>query len=159
MYRRGADIVLHAAGSSGVGVFEAAARMSETSGRELWAIGVDADQYETVGRLPGVVEAERWRQHILTSVVNRFDEAIYGVLADYARGSLQPGIRNLDLESGEIDISYSGGFVDDIRPRLEELKSQIIAGQIAVPCLPAGQGDEAADSGPGPSGVEVSCRR
>ena len=159
MYRKGADIVLHAAGSSGVGVFEAAADMSESTGRELWAIGADADQYETIGRLPGVVEAERWRRHILTSVVNRFDEAIYGALAEYARGSLQPGIRNLDLESGGIDISYSGGFIDDIRPRLEELKSQIIAGQIAVPCLPAGQDDEAADQGPGPSGAELSCRR
>ena len=159
MYRHGADIVLHAAGSSGVGVFEAAAYMSESTGRELWAIGVDADQYETIGRLPGVVEAERWRQHILTSVVNRFDEAIYGVLADYAAGSLPPGIRNLDLESGGVDISYSGGFVDDIRPRLEELKSQIIAGQIAVPCLPAGKDDGPADQGQGPSGVELSCRR
>ena len=47
MFSRGADVVLHAAGDSGVGVFEAATALS-TPERHLWAIGADTDQYETV---------------------------------------------------------------------------------------------------------------
>ncbi|MBA2388716.1 MAG: BMP family ABC transporter substrate-binding protein, partial [Geodermatophilaceae bacterium] len=43
MYDGGADIVYHAAGGSGGGVFEAAAES------EALAIGVDSDQYNTVG--------------------------------------------------------------------------------------------------------------
>ena len=151
MYQQGADIVLHAAGVSGVGVFEAASDQSQSQGTQLWAIGHDADQHETIGRLPGVVEANRWRRHILTSVVNRFDQAIYTVLADHARGSLPPGIRSLDLASGYTDISYSGGFLDDIRTPLEEIRSQIAAGRIAVPCLPADRQDDAVAQGVSPS--------
>ena len=154
MYRDGADVVFHAAGTSGVGVFEAATEMSDSEGRQLWAIGVDSDQYETVGLLPGVVDAEAWRRHILTSIVKRFDMALYAVLGDYSRGEFRPGVRSLGLESGGVDISYSGGFIDHLRSQLEDLRAQIIAGQIAVPCLPPEKEDEAAAQG-----VEVSCRR
>jgi basic membrane protein A len=154
MYRRGADIVFHAAGDSGVGVFEAAKDMSVAKRRHLWAIGVDSDQYETVGLLPGAVDAEGWRPHILTSAVKRWDRAIYTVLADYTSGSLRPGVQTLDLESGGVEISYSGGFLEDVRDRIEELKSQIIAGQLAVPCVPVDKELEAAALG-----VEPACRR
>ena len=51
MYRAGADVIFAAAGTSGLGVFEAAVDLSEP-GRHLWAIGVDSDQYVTVWR-PG----------------------------------------------------------------------------------------------------------
>lgn len=154
MYRQGADIVFHAAGPSGTGVFEAATEESEATGKHLWAIGADTDQYETVGDLPQVVDTAQWRPHILTSVLKRFDSAIYDALSDFAAGSLQPGIRRPNLESGGVDISYSGGFIDDIRPRLDELKAEIIAGQIGVPCVPADKADEAAAQGSQPS-----CRR
>ena len=53
----GADVVFAAAGTSGVGVFEAAVDMSAETGTQLWAIGVDSDQYETVADLPGSVGA------------------------------------------------------------------------------------------------------
>ena len=43
MYDDGADIVYHAAGGSGGGVFEAASEAGEGN----WAIGVDSDQYLT----------------------------------------------------------------------------------------------------------------
>ena len=43
MYEDGADVVYHAAGKSGLGVFQAAA----AAGDGNWAIGVDSDQYLT----------------------------------------------------------------------------------------------------------------
>jgi hypothetical protein len=36
-----------------------------------------------------------------------------------------------------VDISYSGGSIDDIRPQIEEFRRQIIAGEIVVPSTPA----------------------
>lgn len=120
----------------------------------MWAIGVDSDQYQNVALLPGVVDAKRWQDHILTSVVKRWDRAIYSVLAEFAHGKLRPGVLSLNLESGGVDISYSGGFIDDIRPQLEALRSQITAGQIAVPYMPIEKLDEAKAQG-----VEPSCRR
>ena len=144
LYERGADIVFLAAGSSGYGGFEAARELSEASGRQLWVIGADSDQYEKVTMLPGVVNADGWRRHILTSVEKRWDRATYSVLEDYVHGSLRSGVTDLDLKSEGVDISYSGGFLDDIRPRLEVLRSQIVAGTLGVPCVPVGKSDAAA---------------
>jgi hypothetical protein len=35
-----------------------------------------------------------------------------------------------------VDISYSGGFIDDIRPQNEALRERIISGEVAVPVVP-----------------------
>ena len=130
----------------GVGVFEAAADMSESSGRELWAIGVDADQYETIGRLPGVVEAERWRQHILTSVVNRFDD---GSTAPWptSRGARCSRASGTSTSSPEASTFLQRRLRRRHPAATRGVESQIIAGQIAGACLPAR--GEAADVGPG----------
>src|SRR5690606_23439311 len=60
MYEDGADVVMHAAGNSGLGLFDAAAGFTEATGRHVWAIGVDTDQYFTTVDLPGVRNAEVW---------------------------------------------------------------------------------------------------
>src|SRR5690606_28993635 len=46
MYASGIDVVYHAAGGSGKGLFEAAAETGKKG--EVWAIGVDSDQYLAV---------------------------------------------------------------------------------------------------------------
>ena len=118
MYEDGADVIFQAAGGSGIGVFEAATERSRP-GRHLWAIGVDTDQFVTVGSLPGVVDPEPWRNHILTSVLKRIDMGIYAVLEEYARGVFIPGNREFGLATDGVGLSYSGGFIDSIRPRIE----------------------------------------
>jgi basic membrane lipoprotein Med (substrate-binding protein (PBP1-ABC) superfamily)/DNA-binding SARP family transcriptional activator len=136
MYADGADVVFHAAGSAGLGVFEAAYSVSRSTGRHVWAIGVDSDQHESVLRLPGVIRAERWQPHILTSVEKRMDTAVYDVLQDLANGSFAPGRHQLDLASGHLGLSYSGGYLDELRADLELLKAAVVRGEIQVPCLP-----------------------
>ena len=136
MFEAGADVVFHAAGDSGVGVIAAATGLS-TAEHQLWAIGVDSDQYVTVGAISGVVHPDRWRQHILTSVLKRIDVATYELLAEFAQGKFRPGRHTFDLASGDMDISYSGGFLEDIRLQIEAARQQIISGQVVVPCLPA----------------------
>jgi DNA-binding SARP family transcriptional activator/basic membrane lipoprotein Med (substrate-binding protein (PBP1-ABC) superfamily) len=135
MYEAGADVVFHAAGDSGVGVFEAAHALS-THKRHLWAIGVDSDQFVTVREIPGATNADEWRPHILTSVLKRLDLANYELLAEFALGEFRAGRQTFNLATGGMDISYSGGFIDDIRPQLETAKQQVTSGQVIVPCFP-----------------------
>ncbi len=139
LYEEGADVIFHAAGYSGWGLFDVAADLSEELGRYLWAIGVDNDQYRSIGAagFPEELDPAAWPPHVLTSMVKRIDNATYAVLAEYSRGIFTPGVRELGLAEGGVDISYSGGFIDDIRPQIERLRQQIIAGEIEVPTVPA----------------------
>lgn len=134
MFSRGADVVFGAAGPAGVGIVQAAAEMSSEE-RQRWVIGVDTDWYETQSPL-GYYVPPAWRKHILTSVLKRYDMAVHEALERIAAGQDPPAIRVYGLESGLLDIAYSGGFLDDVRPILEGLREQIVAGEIAVPCIP-----------------------
>ena len=115
----GADVIFAAAGTSGLGVLEAAVRPVGTRAPP-WPIGVDSDQYVTVGDLPGTVASEAWRQHILTSIVKRYDAAVYEALAAYAEDGTTESVV-LGLADHGIDLSYSGGFLDDVRDQIEAL--------------------------------------
>ena len=118
MFDAGADVVYHAAGGSGSGLFEAAKAAGGL------AIGVDSDQYETAA--PDV------RDVILTSMLKKVDVAVFDFLSSVAEGNVEAGPRVYDLEQGGVDYSTSGGKVDDIKAQLDELKQQIIAGEIEV---------------------------
>ncbi|HET9853392.1 MAG TPA: BTAD domain-containing putative transcriptional regulator [Candidatus Limnocylindrales bacterium] len=138
MYADRADVIFHAAGDSGTGVFKAAADLSD-DGTHLWAIGVDVDQY-----FIGGVNEPVWREHILTSMVKRLDLAVYEILADEAEGRFVPGRHMLGLGSGVIALTYSGGFLEPYRERLEALRDEVISGQVEVPCIPASRAAQAA---------------
>jgi basic membrane protein A len=137
MFTGGADVIFAAAGTSGLGVFEAAADVTNETGTFRWAIGVDTDQYETVHTLPLSIDPERWSPHILTSVLKHSDQAIGDAVEAFADGKLEPGVRLLDLADGVGGLSYSGGFIDRHRAQLEQIQQQIIDGEIDVPCRPA----------------------
>ncbi len=128
MYGQGADIVYHAAGASGSGLFEAAKEQSESSGSKVWAIGVDSDQYLTAG--------DAVQEFVLTSMLKRVDNAVYEITTAQAEGSFTNGNTVYDLSVDGVGYSTSGGFIDDIVPQLEELKADIIAGTIVVPTAP-----------------------
>ncbi len=134
LYGAGADIIFHAAGSSGAGLFQAATDQSNVLGRQLWAIGVDSDQYETIGETEGHANQLAWQPHILTSVLKLWDTVLYDELRAFSRGELTVGEHLHGLPQHAVDISYSGGFIDDIRPQVEQLKSDIADGTIQVPC-------------------------
>ncbi|QWC86791.1 BMP family ABC transporter substrate-binding protein [Nocardioidaceae bacterium] len=119
MYDNGADIVFHAAGGSGGGLFEAA------SGSGNLAIGVDSDQYETAD--PSVQDA------ILTSMLKNVDVAVYEYLSAVNDGQAPSGVTRYTLEDDGVGYSTSGGMVDDITDQLDEYKQQIIDGEIEVP--------------------------
>jgi basic membrane protein A len=129
MYSNGADIVYHAAGGSGTGVFQAA-KDSSTSGKKVFGIGVDSDQYQSVGD-PSL------QPFILTSMEKHVNVAVYTTIKQYVEGTLKTGTNPVfDLKNDGVGFSTSGGFVDDIKAQLNDLKQQIIDGKITVPTAP-----------------------
>ena len=129
MYEEGADIVYHAAGGTGAGLFLAAQEQSEATGSQVWAIGVDSDQYHTAG--PGV------QDYILTSMLKRVDVSIFEMVRSAIEGNVTAGPTVYDLSVDGVGYSTSGGFVDDIVDQLEDFKAQIVSGAIVVPKEPS----------------------
>ncbi|MDN5796271.1 MAG: BMP family ABC transporter substrate-binding protein [Intrasporangium sp.] len=119
MYQQGADIVYHAAGGSGGGVFQAA----KAAGK--WAIGVDSDQALTADAAV--------RDVILTSMIKRVDIGVFDFISSVKDGTFTPGEKVFDLKAGGVDFSTTGGHVDDIKGKLDDFKQQIISGEIKVP--------------------------
>ncbi len=129
LYGQGADVIYHAAGGSGLGLFEAAAELS-TDDSFLWAIGVDSDQYNQVADKPEL------QAHILTSMLKRVDVAVGKVITDFLEGNFTPGAVRLGIAEGGIGYATSGGFVDDIKTQLDDYSAQIVDGTIVVPTEP-----------------------
>jgi basic membrane protein A and related proteins len=119
MFDGGADIVYHAAGGSGGGLFEAA------SAAGTWAIGVDSDQYNTADASVQDV--------ILTSMLKNVNVAVFEYLTEVNDGNFPSGVTRYDLSVDGVGYSTSGGFIDDITGELDEYKQQIIDGDITVP--------------------------
>ncbi|WP_243395253.1 BMP family lipoprotein [Nocardioides currus] len=123
MYDKGADIVYHASGGSGAGVFEAATE----AGDGMWAIGVDSDQYLTA-------PAEQ-QPHILTSMLKRVDVATYDMIKSIVDGKPVVSYVTYDLASDGVGYATSGGFVDDISGDLDGYADEIKGG-LEVPVAP-----------------------
>jgi basic membrane protein A and related proteins len=118
-YGAGADVVFHASGSTGLGVFEAARE------RGTFAIGVDADQWrEAPGR-------------ILTSMIKRVDVSVFETVRAVMDGTFRGGVRTFGLREGGIDYVYDENnrvlVRADAHERVEELRHEIVAGHLAVP--------------------------
>ena len=118
-YQQGVNVIYHASGSTGLGVFEAARTMNR------YAIGVDADQYrEAPGR-------------VLTSMVKRVDNAVYDAILRVKEYRFTGGIYNFGLAEDGVGYVYDEHnralIPDSVRARVEALKAEIVAGRIAVP--------------------------
>jgi basic membrane protein A len=118
-YQQGVNVIFHASGSTGLGVFEAARQTGKL------AIGVDADQFKEA---PGFV---------LTSMVKGVDNAVFDVIKRVKEGRFQGGIYQYGLAENGVGYVYDTNneklIPADVRARLESLKQDIIAGKIQVP--------------------------
>jgi basic membrane protein A and related proteins len=125
MYEDGADVVYHAAGKSGLGVFDAV----EAAGDGKWAIGADLDQYKSVDPAQ--------KPHILTSMLKRIDTAVFDYVKANADDAVKPGFVAYDLKVDGVGYAKSGGFVDDISDQIDAAAEKIKSGEIKVPVDPA----------------------
>ena len=119
IYGQGADVIFHASGSTGQGVFGAAQE------KKLLAIGVDSDQSALA---PG---------YVLTSMVKRVDVAVFDQIKATKDGKFAGGVRTFDLASGGVDYVYDARnkalIPDEVRAKVEELRGKIVRGEIQVP--------------------------
>ncbi len=69
-------------------------------------------------------------------MLKRVGVAVYESLKKFVAGEELPASTTFDLESEGVGYATSGGFVDDIRPQLDDLKQKIIAGEITVATTP-----------------------
>jgi len=125
MYDGGADVVYHASGGSGSGVFDAAV----DAGDGMWAIGVDSDQYLTA--------SEDAQPHILTSMLKRVDVATFDMVRSVADGEPLVSYQVYNLEVDGVGYSTSGDFLsEDTIGQIDEFAEQIKSGEITVPDAP-----------------------
>ncbi|WP_300014828.1 BMP family ABC transporter substrate-binding protein [Pseudonocardia sp.] len=123
----GADVIYHAAGGSGQGVFQAVAAAT-TPDAPAWAIGVDSDQYNTVD--PPVNEV------IMTSMLKRVDVAVFNYINAVAAGDTSVIPEAFDLASDGVGYSTTGGLIDDLVADLDAYKAAIVSGDITVSSTP-----------------------
>jgi basic membrane protein A len=118
-YNQGVEVIFHAAGSTGQGVFEAARATNKL------AIGVDSDQNDEA---PG---------HVLTSMVKGVNTATFDAIRRVQNGTFNGGIYSFGLKEGGVGYIYDDRnralIPDSVHSRVEELKQEIIAGRIKVP--------------------------
>jgi len=121
-YHAGADIIFHASGSTGLGVFEAARELKKL------AIGVDSDQYDEA---PGVV---------LTSMVKRVDTAVFDTIKETKDGQWRNGVRDFGLAEHGVTWVYDDRnkalIPDAVKARVDSLQALIVAGTLHVPTEP-----------------------
>jgi basic membrane protein A len=129
MYDSGIDVIYAAAGGSGDGLFEAALESGKAPG-EIYAIGVDSDQYEQV--------APELQPYILTSALKRGDVATYEAITDMLNGELTGEVKVYDASNNGVGYAVSNEAINQYAGTLEELKAQIIDGTIEVPTTPGG---------------------
>ena len=118
LYENSADIIYHASGLSGLGVFEAAKQLKKL------AIGVDLDQHSEA---PGF---------ILTSMTKQVDEVVYQTIMDFKDNKFTGGIKSLGLKEKGVDYVYDENnkslITDEIRKKAEETRNKIISGEIKI---------------------------
>jgi basic membrane protein A len=118
-YGRGADVIFHASGKTGAGVFNAARE------RRRWAIGVDADQFHEAPCC------------VLTSMIKKVDVAVFETARAVAEGRFQGGLSNLGLADDGVGYVFDENNADRISEatvaRVRELAAEIVAGEREVP--------------------------
>ena len=116
MVTKGADVVFHAAGGTGLGVIDGCKENG------IWAIGVDSDQSSLAP------------ETILTSALKRVDNACYDATKKAILGTLEGGVATYDLAAGGVDIApTTDNLSKDVLEKIEDAKKDIIAGDLVVP--------------------------
>lgn len=130
MYDGGADIVFHAAGGTGQGLFTEAIAQKK-SGNDVWAIGVDRDQYDE-GKVDDKTNV------VMTSVLKRVDVAAQDMIKRSAEGDFPGGETvTYGLKDDGVGLADSHGAISDkTQKEIDAAKEDIIAGKIEVPEQP-----------------------
>lgn len=123
MYNNGADIIFHAAGGSGAGVFTAA-KDAAKNGSKVWVIGVDQDQKADGAYDGGNVT--------LASAVKEVGTAVKDLSNKAMKGKFPGGkVVSYDLKDGGVAL-INDNMSDDAWNAVQQYKDKIINGEITV---------------------------
>lgn len=118
-YARGADIIYHASGKTGDGVFDAAKEQKK------FAIGVDSDQFHVAPCC------------VLTSMIKQVDVAVFETTKKVAENKFTSGVYEFGLAEGGVGFVYDDNnkaFIPQaVVDEVNGLAKQIVAGTIKVP--------------------------
>ena len=117
-YEKGADVIFHASGASGMGLFQAAEEKGFIS------IGVNLNQ-NTIAP-----------DYIMASMLKRLDNCAYHAIASVVNGTYTGENQLLGLSDGGVDFTIEGSNIqvpDSVLQKLDEIRGRITAGEIEVP--------------------------
>ncbi|MBR0161553.1 MAG: BMP family ABC transporter substrate-binding protein [Oscillospiraceae bacterium] len=120
MITKGADVIYHAAGGTGMGVIEAC------NEEGIWAIGVDTDQ--------SILAPD----HVITSAMKRVDVASQDISKAVKDGAFTAGVHMYDLSNGGVDLAPTRDHIPaEVLEVVEAAKAAIINGEKTVPTTTA----------------------
>jgi basic membrane protein A and related proteins len=124
LYKDGVDIIFHAAGKTGLGVFTEAKKLKK-NGKNVWVIGVDRDQYEE--GLPENVT--------LTSAIKRIDKGVDEVITHTLNGNFQGGrILRFGIKEHGVGLAKQDKNLNkDTKEQAKLYEENIRSGKIEVP--------------------------
>lgn len=133
MYGTGADIVYHASGATGNGVFQEAKSLNETGDKVVWVIGVDRDQSDEGGfKLDG-----EDKNFTLTSTTKGVGTVVQDLAQKAVEGNF-PGGEHVVYGLKEEGVGLTDGQLSkETLDAVAKAREQIIAGEIEVPDAPA----------------------
>lgn len=129
MYSKDIDVIYHASGGTGNGVFAQAKDIKNSNPDEdVWVIGVDRDQHEE-----GAIGDTNVT---LTSMVKRVDIAVQNVSKQAMDGEFPGGeVLEFGLEDEAISIARTNeeAMTEEIISAVEEWQEKIVNGDVEVP--------------------------
>lgn len=117
-YEKGADVIFHAAGASGMGLFQAAEE------KDFVSIGVNLNQNSIAP------------DYIMASMLKKLDTCAYHAIASIVDGSYTGENQLLGLRDGGVDFTVEDSNIkvpDSVLSKLEEIREGIVSGKIKVP--------------------------
>lgn len=125
LYEAGCDVIYHAAGGVGIGMFQVAKQLKD-EGNEVWAIGVDMDQ---------AISLPEYADIILTSMIKDVEKATYDTAKSFVEGNFQAGTTILGIAEDGVRVSEttSEKVSPEILAKVNELKIKIKDGELTVP--------------------------
>ena len=115
---KGADVIFHAAGASGMGMFQAAQEQG------FMAIGVNLNQNNVAP------------DHIVASMMKRVDSSAYYAIESTLNGNFEAGVKVMGVADQGVGLDMEGSNIEvpaSVTERLEELSAKIASGELVIP--------------------------